>query len=131
MAQLKQPIIIGGFETEQNQRICLADEDGKHFFCLYNILYAKGDGCYTTFYMVDSRKPDEIKAITTCHNLGYYKMLLRFGFGQANQRIVFNLVYLDCITKSNEVVLKYKHELIQVTPTYRDELYEMLKIDVG
>lgn len=132
MSDPKKPIIIDGFDAIQNHKICLTDENGKHFFHLHNILYAKGEGCYTTFYFLDKQPNNKEGKIVTSHNLGYYSdMLFDYGFAQANQRIVFNVAYLDTITRSNEVVLTHKHELIQVTPSYRVALYELLKIDVG
>ena len=124
----KQPFIVEGFEEEQNQRICLTDEGGKHFFYLHDVLYLKGDGCYTTFYVFCNLQKGGIKEVVTSHNLGYYEELLDYGFARANQRFIFNLSFISTITRSHEVVLEQKHELIQVTATYREELYERLKL---
>ncbi len=124
----KQSIIVDGFEEEQNQRICLTDESGKHFFYLHDVLYLKGEGCYTTFSVICNLRNEGMKEVVTSHNLGYYEELLDYGFARANQRIIFNLSFISTITRSHEVVLELKHELIQVTSNYRKELYERLRL---
>jgi DNA-binding LytR/AlgR family response regulator len=119
--------LIVSFDAEKRLRLCLSNDEGLHFVYLNDVVYAKGDGCYTTFYFTDSEEGKR-RELMTSHNIGYYKKLLDYGFAQPNQSILFNLLYIKCVTRTQEVKLVYPHCLIQITPTYKKEVYEKLKI---
>lgn len=120
-------VILNSYDTQQQKRIEIADERGKYYFYLHDIVYLQGDGCYTTFYIADNQRSDKLFKIVTCHNLGYYEDLLKHGFAQANQRVIFNLKYLLSISRSHEVKLRVKHCLILVTRAYRAALQRLLR----
>lgn len=121
-----QAVILSCFDTKQQHLIGLSDEAGKYYYYLHDIVYLTGDGCYTTFYIAEGGRPDRLQKIVTSHNLGYYKPLLKHGFAQANQRVIFNLRYILSISRSYEVKLRCQHCLIQVTRPYRAALQRLL-----
>lgn len=120
-------VILDSYDTQQQKRIEIADERGKFYFYLHDIVYLQGDGCYTTFYISDAQRTDKLLKVVTCHNLGHYKNLLKHGFAQANQRVIFNLKYLLSISRSYEVKLRCQHCLILVTRIYRAALQRLLR----
>lgn len=109
----------------------VADEHGLHLISLSHIIYAKGDGCCTTFYLLDPLESKKCHQLVTSRNLGYYRELLEHGFAQANQRVIVNLLYVMCITRSHEVEVLLCPHPIPVTTTYRKEFYEKLQVKKG
>lgn len=129
MSNHKPPLIISGLDARQEHWIFLNDMNGKHCVRMRNILYLKGDGDYTHFYLIKPLKTIKKPEIVMSHNIGYYEGLLEYPFARANQSFIFNLLHLDTITRSNEVVLNYDHvDAIIITDTFRNEVYAKLQL---
>ena len=130
MAIHRFPILSGGSGNAQDDRIYLADSTGKYWIYKKQILYAEGEGNYTTFHLLNVPLPKEQKTIVVSHNLGYYEDLIGRGFVQANQSIIFNLSYFFNVTRSNEIRLLHPHGCILITDELKKVLYKELGVEV-
>lgn len=125
MAQPIEPVYIEPFKY-QNCVLLLRDIHRQYRVNMFEILFLKGGGNYTTFYVLNRWQPGTLREIMMSRNLGHYLHLIKYGFAQPNQSFVINQNYIYTIG-TYEVQLHYPHEEIKLTDDSRPDFNRQLE----
>lgn len=103
-------------------RICVANQDGFEFLDIGEIIYCKGDGNYTTFFLQGGKK-----TLATRSLLEYEKLLAGRTFFRTHKSFLVNLQYVCKYIKGRGGTLELKDgSFVEVSRNRKEQLLQKL-----
>lgn len=108
---------IPGYDT----RLTLAESQTYHFVDFDEIIYVKGSGSYTDFYLTNSRHITTSKGLST-----YNKRLEQKGFIKTHQSYMVNRAHVKEYQKNNGELLTLEQHIIPVSQRQKNDVMAAL-----
>lgn len=114
--------LLHNFSTKKEaKKIVLKNSDAIFVVLIKDILYAKSDNNYTTFYLIDSRKIVVSKPLKS-----FEEKLTPFLFFRSHQRYLLNTVHISSYNKRTEEITLNNKEIIPVAQSKKQQLLHII-----
>ncbi len=109
-------------KKNKNKKLALTNSEGIHFVDIHDIIFCKGEGSYTTFFLTNNRNILISKGIKE-----YDDLLNPYGFFRTHQSYIINLAQVNKLLKEDGgTLLMNNGSKICVSRRKKEKLLEIL-----
>ncbi|RBW60846.1 MULTISPECIES: LytR/AlgR family response regulator transcription factor [unclassified Tenacibaculum] len=108
--------------TSGQKKIILSNSDSIHVVSLEDILYAKSDNSYTTFFTIDKREILVSKSLKS-----FDDQLSSYFFFRIHQKYLINLQHIKKFNKRNDEIVLINDTSLPVSQGKKADLLHLLK----